>query len=262
MNNFIPNDLVSIIMPCYNGGGYLDAAVRSVIKQTYVSWELLIVDDASTDDTPRILERFSDYKNVRVIRNEKNLGVSMSRNRGLQESTGRYIAFLDSDDTWSTDKLEKTSDDLWHPEKLAKQISQLQKSNLSISCTYYDIINENGIKLGNKRTNTQRITFKDNLRFNQIGNLTGLYDCEKLGKVFQSNIGHEDYLMWMTLLRLSDCDVVSESLASYRLCGGVSSNKFKAALWHSKILFSYLDLSFHKYLFFMATYAFNGVFRR
>lgn len=243
------SDVVSVIMPCYNGGSYVAAAIESVINQTYTAWELIIIDDASEDNTDEVLRKFLKRRNIRVIRNEGNLGVSESRNRGIEEAVGRYIAFLDADD-------------LWHPKKLQKQIGQMKKSGLSACCSYYDLIDEYSRKKGLREVTTPFVSYNSNLKYNQIGNLTGIYDCKKLGKVFQVDIGHEDYLMWMTILKLTDCDVVHESLASYRLCGGVSSNKIRAALWHSKILYRYLDLRVHKYLFFMATYVFNGVFRR
>lgn len=249
MGQPVSSDLVSIIMPCYNSSSYVAAAIDSVIAQAYTAWELIIIDDASEDNTNEVLQRFSGWKNIYIIRNERNLGVSESRNRGIEEAKGRYIAFLDSDD-------------LWHPEKLQKQISQMRKTGLSACCSYYDLIDEHSRKKGVREVSTPFVSYSTNLKFNQIGNLTGIYDCKKIGKVFQVDIGHEDYLMWMTILKLTDCDVVHESLASYRLCGGVSSNKIKAAIWHSKILYQYLNLRFHKYLFFMATYVLNGVFRR
>ena len=102
------NGLVSIIMPSYNTGGYIKNSIESVLAQTYENWELIIVDDCSTDDTDSIVGQFSD-KRIRYLKNEKNSGAAISRNYALREAKGRWIAFLDSDDLWLPEKLEKLS---------------------------------------------------------------------------------------------------------------------------------------------------------
>ena len=100
------NDLVSVIMPSYNTASYIEETVRSVLNQTYTNWELIIVDDCSTDNTDEILDKISDDR-IRIYKNKKNAGAAVSRNRALREAKGRWIAFLDSDDFWFPDKLEK-----------------------------------------------------------------------------------------------------------------------------------------------------------
>ena len=101
------NDLVSIIMPSYNTSEYISESIESVVKQTYSNWELIIVDDCSTDNTDAVVGEYLDDSRIRYLKNEKNSGAAFSRNRALREAKGRWIAFLDSDDIWSENKLEK-----------------------------------------------------------------------------------------------------------------------------------------------------------
>ena len=93
-------DLISIIMPSYNTGEFIAESVQSVVKQTYENWELIIVDDCSTDNTDQVLQPYLADKRIRYLKNDKNFGAAISRNRAIKEAKGRYIAFLDSDDLW------------------------------------------------------------------------------------------------------------------------------------------------------------------
>lgn len=102
------NDLVSIIMPSYNTAQYIAETIQSVINQTYQNWELIIVDDCSTDNTDIVIGEIKDPR-IRYIKNEKNSGAAVSRNRALREANGRWVAFLDSDDLWKPEKLENRS---------------------------------------------------------------------------------------------------------------------------------------------------------
>ena len=124
--------LVSIIMPAYNSENYMESSINSVIKQTYENWELLIIDDASSDSTREIAHKYADGEKIRLIVNDKNVGVSQSRNRGIHEAKGHWVAFLDSDD-------------LWEPEKLGKQMDFLEKEDKArLVFTGSAFINEQG----------------------------------------------------------------------------------------------------------------------
>lgn len=102
------NDLVSIIMPSYNTAKYISAAIESILNQTYENWELIIVDDCSTDNTDEILTEYAKKDSrIRYYKNEKNSGAAVARNRALRQAKGKWVAFLDSDDLWEKDKLEK-----------------------------------------------------------------------------------------------------------------------------------------------------------
>lgn len=113
----IMNELVSIIMPSYNTASFISKTIESVLNQTYKNWELLIVDDCSTDDTDEIVSKYND-KRIVYLKNEKNSGAAISRNRALRNAKGKWISFLDSDD-------------LWHPTKLEKQIKFMKKMDIS-----------------------------------------------------------------------------------------------------------------------------------
>ena len=127
------NELVSIIMPSYNTADYISESIKSVQAQVYSNWELIIVDDCSTDNTDDVVKPFLVDSRIRYLKNERNSGAAVSRNRALREARGRWIAFLDSDD-------------LWVPEKLEKQISFMEKNGYSFSYTNYEEIDMENFK--------------------------------------------------------------------------------------------------------------------
>ena len=123
------NDLVSIITPSYQTAAYIAETIESVLAQTYTNWEMIIVDDCSTDMTDEVVSPYLNDSRIRYLKNEKNSGAAVSRNRALQEAKGRWIAFLDSDDLWS-------------PEKLEKQIAFMEENHCAFSYTKYEEIDE------------------------------------------------------------------------------------------------------------------------
>ena len=124
--------LVSIITPLYNSEKFIAETIESVLTQTYTNWEMLIVNDCSKDNGASIVEKYSKKdKRIKLFNNEKNMGVSFTRNRAIDLSNGKYIAFLDSDD-------------LWYKEKLKKQIRMMEEKNISLSYTAYTKMNEDG----------------------------------------------------------------------------------------------------------------------
>ena len=163
------NDLVSIIMPSYNTGGYIKNSIESVLAQTYENWELIIVDDCSTDDTDSIVGQFSD-KRIRYLKNEKNSGAAISRNYALREAKGRWIAFLDSDD-------------LWLPEKLEKQIAFMKNNDYHFSYTRYIEIDEESKPNGKCVTGPKRITKHGMYNYCWPGCLTVMYDAKYVGLI-------------------------------------------------------------------------------
>ena len=139
------NDLVSIIMPSYNTGALIAESIRSVLAQTYGNWELLIVDDCSGDDTCEAVKPFLSDARIRFFRNENNSGAAVSRNRALREAKGRWIAFLDSDD-------------LWTPEKLEKQLGFMERGGYHFSYTAYAEMDEQGKRNGKIVRGPKKIT--------------------------------------------------------------------------------------------------------
>jgi teichuronic acid biosynthesis glycosyltransferase TuaG len=242
--------LISVIMPNYNGSKYLSQAIESVINQSFVELELIIVDDCSTDDSVNILQSYA-LKDPRIFLylNDTNRGVAYSRNRGISLSTGRYIAFLDSDD-------------FWLPHKLSTQLKIFEKFNCKITYSAYEVVNGSNNILG-KVVPPLRLNYSDLLKSNYIGNLTGMFDAFALGKPIILNVGHEDYVLWLNLLKRTDYAYgTQEVLAKYRkLEKSVSSNKIKTIKWQWKIYRDIQNLNLFKSLYLMIHYAFNGVFK-
>lgn len=219
------HDLVSIIMPSYNTAQYIADSIRSVQAQTYENWELLIVDDCSTDDTDGVVTSFLSDPRIRYLKNEVNSGAAISRNYALREARGRWIAFLDSDD-------------LWAPEKLERQILFMEKENCHFSYTYYQEIDEASQPLGVTVQGPRHITKAGMLRFCWPGCLTVMYDAQVVGLLQIPDIRkNNDYAMWLHVIDKADCYLLSESLAGYRRRRGSISNQsyIKLIKWHYRL---------------------------
>lgn len=219
------NDLVSIIMPSYNTAQYIAESIRSVLAQTYENWELLIVDDRSTDNTQEIAASFHDDR-IRFFQNEVNSGAAVSRNRALREARGKWIAFLDSDD-------------LWLPEKLEKQIAFMTGNGYSFSYTEYVEIDTDGKETGVLITGPKKITRTGFYNYCWPGCLTVMYDREKIGLIQIEDIKkNNDYAMWLKACKAADCYLLAEVLAKYRRgrAGSVSTNQVSYMIaWHYRL---------------------------
>ena len=219
------HDLVSIIMPSYNTAQYIADSIRSVQAQTYENWELLIVDDCSTDDTDGVVTSFLSDPRIRYLKNEVNSGAAISRNYALREARGRWIAFLDSDD-------------LWAPEKLERQILFMEKENCHFSYTYYQEIDEASQPLGVTVQGPRHITKAGMLRFCWPGCLTVMYDAQVVGLLQIPDIRkNNDYAMWLHVIDKADCYLLPEILAGYRRRRGSISNQsyIKLIKWHYRL---------------------------
>lgn len=215
------DDLVSIIMPSYNTARFLTETVRSVLAQTYQNWELIIVDDCSTDDTDAVAAEFPDPR-IRFLKNEKNSGAAVSRNYALREAKGRWIAFLDSDD-------------LWKPEKLERQIRFMVENHCHFSYTNYQEIGEDSKPLGVSVSGPRKITKAGMYAYCWPGCLTVMYDADVIGLVQIEDIKkNNDYAMWLQAIHKADCYLLDEELAFYRKRSGSISNQSYIALikWH------------------------------
>lgn len=196
-------ELVSIIMPSYNTGKFIKETINSVIAQTYSNWELIIVDDCSTDNTDEIVKSINDNRII-YLKNETNSGAAISRNKALREAKGRWIAFLDSDDLWKNDKLEK-------------QIKFMKENNCYFSYTNYIEIDENGNINGKRVTGPKKITKTGMFNYCWPGCLTVMYDANKIGLIQIEDIKkNNDYAMWLKVCKKADCYLLSEDLAMYR----------------------------------------------
>ncbi|MBE5966485.1 MAG: glycosyltransferase family 2 protein [Lachnospiraceae bacterium] len=219
------HDLVSIIMPSYNTAKYISETIESVQKQTYPHWELIIVDDCSTDSTGEVIEPFLKDTRISYYKNNKNSGAAVSRNRALQKATGRWIAFLDSDD-------------LWLPDKLKNQIDFMLKKPCSFSYTEYEEIDEADRSLGVRVSGPQRITKIGMYNYCWPGCLTVMYDRNVVGDIRIVDIKkNNDYAMWLKICRKSDCYLYKKVMAKYRKRNGSISNRGYGELikWHYRL---------------------------
>ena len=214
--------LVSIIVPVYNVEKYICETIECVRKQTYDNWELLLVEDCSKDNTVAVILEYLDEvqdARVRLIRQEKNNGAARSRNRGLREAGGRYIAYLDADD-------------LWVPEKLEKELAFMEEKQAAFAFTGYEFADENGKGLGKVVRVPEILTYKEALKNTTIFTTTVMFDTEKIDKKFLEMpiIKSEDTALWWKVLRSGYVAYgLDENLVRYRRAGkSLSSNKLEA----------------------------------
>ena len=210
-------DLVSIITPMYNSEKFIDATIQSVQSQTYQDWEMIIVDDASTDRSIEIVKKImSNEPRLQLKQLADNLGPAHTRNNGIKLAKGRFLAFLDSDD-------------LWHKDKLEKQIKFMQKNEYAFTFTGYEKIDEKGKKIGNILPFKGQVTYHDLLKSNHIGCLTAMIDLKILGyKMYMPDIKkRQDQGLWLEILKEIDkAYCLYEILGQYRIReGSISVNK-------------------------------------
>lgn len=239
--------LVSVIIPAYNCEKYIKDCMDSVINQTYKNWEMLIVNDKSTDNTRKIIEEYSEKEpKIKIYNLDINSGAAVARNLGIENSRGRFIAFLDSDDLWKKDKLEK-------------QILFMLENNYGFTFTAYEILSNNRIFQV-----PHKINYTQYLRNTIIGCLTVVLDKEILGEI-KFEKGHlEDALTWMKYLKQGHIAYgINENLAMYRKTeNSVSSNKFKNAKRYYVCLRKHQNLSVINSLYYHSSYMFNAIKKR
>lgn len=184
--------LVSVIMPAYNVGAYIEESIKSVQAQTYTNWELIIVDDCSTDNTVEEINNFLEDKRIRFLRNERNSGAAVSRNYALREATGKWIAFLDADDVWL-------------PEKLEKQLDFMIQNNYRFTYTDYRI-RLNGEWKPYINTGPNVVTKRKLYNYCYFSTITVMYDREYIGLVQIADLKkNNDYAMWFKVIEKSPC---------------------------------------------------------
>ena len=209
--------LVSIITPMYNNANVIKKTINSVLNQTYSNWELLLIDDASSDQIKIVLKPFTDGDSrIKLFTHKENKGAAEARNLGTKMATGNYIAFLDADDLWLANKLQL-------------QVAQLQSNITDISFGSYEWIDEENQPLNKKVHALPQLVFSKLLKANYIGNLTGMYNSENLGKIYTKDLKkRQDWLLWLEALKRSDKPAIGiqETIAYYRITeGSLSSNK-------------------------------------
>lgn len=236
--------LVSIVMPNYNCEKYLKATIESVLAQTYTNWELLFVDDCSTDNSLEIVRSYADSR-IKILQNEQNSGAAISRNYALREAKGRWIAFLDSDD-------------LWKPEKLEKQLAFMVENNYDFTYTYYRVCN-NGEWEDFIRVSPKKVTRRKMYNYCYFSTITVLYNREKVGLVQIPDIKkRNDYALWLTALKKCDAYLYPEVMSYYiRHEGSVSTVPIRKLIKYHYQLFH--DVLGHG-AFLSALMVFNNLF--
>lgn len=212
-------------MPSYNTADYISDSIKSVLNQTYDNWELIIIDDYSTDSSIDVIKTFDDSR-IKLFQNETNSGAAVSRNNALREAKGRWIAFLDSDD-------------LWLPTKLEKQIHFMEDNCYSFSYTCYGEIDEFGNPTGVHVSGPKTITRTGFYNYCWPGCLTVMYDVNTIGLIQIEDIKkNNDYAMWLKVSQKSNCYLLDEELAFYRRgrTGSVSTHSIITLIkWHYKL---------------------------
>lgn len=247
----IEKEKVSIIVPMYNAEKFIGKTIESVLAQTYQNWEMLIMNDVSTDNSLAIVSVYAKKdERIKIVNTEKNVGVVKGRNFLIDLASGKYIAFLDADD-------------YWHNEKLEKQIKFMKEKNASISCTEYTRVKENEEKI-NDVIIKEEISYNDMLKNNYLGCLTVIYDAEKIGKrYFKELEKNEDYVLWLEIVKdVNTIYGLKENLAYYRvLDNSRSSNKSKTAKVRWEIYRKIEKLSLLKSIYYFMHYAVRAVLK-
>lgn len=227
----IKDGLVSIIMPSWNTANFIAESIQSVINQTYENWELIIVDDCSTDNTDEIVESFKD-KRIKCFHNEKNSGAALTRNKAMREAQGEWIAFLDSDD-------------LWTPEKLDHQIKFMKDNGYDFSYTEYEKIDEEDKPLNIYVTGPDKVNKHKMYNYDYIGQLTMMYSAKKFGLIQIKDIKkNNDYAIRLQLYKKENacCYLLRENLAKYRIRKkSISHDKLRKKLKSHYDLFHMCD---------------------
>ena len=247
-----PVPQVSIIMPCRNGAKTIADAIRSVQRQTFSDWELVVVDDRSTDKSAEIVRQFAqEDPRVILLRNERPTGFPATpRNVGIEAARGRYIAFLDCDDEWLSTKL-------------ARQLPLFSTRNVAVVFSHYGKMDEMGVFHVDSIHAPTFVSYDRLLNGNCIGNLTGTYDTAVVGKVLQKETHHEDYLMWLGILSKGFFAINTNTVeAIYRESGGsVSGGKLRSLQWTWNLYKNELKLPFLKAFSCFLHYSVKGLLK-
>ena len=219
------NETVSIIMPTYNGERYIAHSIQSVLDQTYVDWELIVIDDCSDDNTCEVVASFHDPR-VRLLRNNRNSGAAVSRNYGLREAKGRWIAFLDSDD-------------LWLPTKLAEQLEFMRSNHYAFSFTDYAIVRSDGGIEPYAFVGPSVVDERLMRRYCYFSTITVMYDMNVVGLIQIADIKkNNDYAMWLKAVKKTDCHRLGRCLSVYcKREGSISSGSKLRLIKHHYTLF-------------------------
>jgi glycosyltransferase involved in cell wall biosynthesis len=246
--------LVSIITPLFNAEKFIAQTLESVLSQTYSNWEHIIVDDASLDTSTELVEQQALQDNrIHLIKLPENKGAAFCRNHATEIATGDYIAFLDSDD-------------LWHPNKLERQIDFMEKNDCAVSFTSYLHMDEAGNLLNKRIIALPLLSYSKQHRNNYVGNLTGIYKVSQLGKILAPGIRkRQDWAVWLEAIKKSGNPAkgLQEDLAYYRVReGSISSNKRNLVSYNFKFYRKHLGYSWLGSVFYLLRFFWEYFFVR
>lgn len=243
---------VSIIIPVYNAANYIEQTIESVLAQDYECWELLLVENGSTDNSIEKIKKFDDPR-IRLVIMDDNAGAAKARNEGMRLATGIYVGYLDADD-------------LWQKDKLSKQLAFMKEKDAAFCFTGYEFGDENAVGTGKVVHVPETLHYKQALCNTTIFTSTVLFDTRKISKdrLYMPNVKSEDSALWFQVLREGNIAYgLNENLVIYRRPGkSLSSNKFEAMkrIWNLYRKQEQLNLFYSAYLF--VGWAFRAVKRR
>ena len=235
------NETVSIIIPMYNSEKFIGQTIQSVQAQTYTDWEIIVMDDISTDKSAQLVKSYAkEDGRIHYFLEKEKSGVAKARNDAMAKAKGRYLAFLDSDD-------------LWLPQKLERQLERMRQTESAFVYAGCEVIDEQGRKTGQIRKVPEQTDYEKLLHGNVIPCLTVLIDRQAVGEFEMPRIGHEDYATWLNLLKkIPAAYGINEPLACYRVNSqSVSANKLKAIKWTWNIYRNNQNLSVCKSLWYL-----------
>lgn len=239
--------MVSVIMPAYNCANYIEKSIESALIQK-VPLEIIVVNDCSKDNLNEVMVKYQDNLRIRYIQNEENLGAAQTRNKAVQLARGRYVAFLDSDDYWAEEKLEK-------------QLKLMEQTGDVLCSTARELLTPEGECTGRIIPVKQRITYQELLKHNSI-NCSSVVIKTEVAKEFPMchEDSHEDYIMWLRILKkYGTACAINEPLLKYRLSNqGKSGSKLHSAKMTFKV-YRYIGFGMIKSVLCFMSYAFQGV---
>lgn len=247
-------ELISIIVPVYNAEDFLADTIKTVQDQTYQNWEMILVDDYSKDNSIKVIQKaMKKDKRIKLFCQKQNGGAALARNRGIMEASGDYICFLDADD-------------LWHKDKLQKQLNFMKENKCAFSFTGYQFVNVYGMKNGKKVWVPKKISYKAALKNTTISTITTMFNMHIIDKkdITMPNVKSEDTATWWQVLKkVNYAYSINEILSYYRRSKNTSSsNKIKAVKQTWNLYRNVEKFNIIKSLYYFGWYIFNAIKRR
>lgn len=238
---------VSIITPSYNSAEYLEETIQSVINQSFQDWEWLITDDCSQDNSAQIIQKYNDPR-IKLVVLEKNAGAGGARNNALQRAAGRFITFLDSDD-------------VWYPDFLEKMVGFMEQNGAELAYSSYARCDENLNPILKDFEADTTVDFNNLLKTCRLSLLASMYDSQRVGKFFfPEGSKREDHIMWLNLLKKIPQGLpLRETLSKYRMRAGSVSRDKKAIIKEQYLVYrQFMGFSMLKSVYYTCHWALNG----